>query len=503
MKTKKWRKGASALILALGFTAFADVADAQFKVPILNRGAASRAEENDERPAPTNRRKNATRVQAERFWREVAGEATRAEESTGKRYLVNFIATSYYDYEANKEVAEPLLPYVVGSYCVSTLALNWCDVDETITISGKYLNKKQIDKVFDILAEKTEPNDEIFVYWNGHAGPVAFKDADGAVTRYDLGVKDEADGCDESLSLYECLKPVRNLEEAREQRMIDDDLATNFKKLNGRRVTAFFEVCHAAGLANPENLQVTGRPRTLQNGASRYSDGPELPCVDTWEKLKSEADSTGEWLSAENAQAALQFISWELRVDENGIATPVESDDATEENEEENDDATEENEESDDASLRSGAQLFDVLNERAKRGGKGVKRAKAEEIGPSLDLSTDTLDRLAVAFTCLENETSRAGLCTISDGRLGMRIVNPGAFALFLTIANARVNGQKATFADFRNALDHIVVTHNDLERELRRRNPELEQRLRDEIQTPAYLSNADGATIYDPRREN
>ncbi|MBQ8363424.1 MAG: caspase family protein, partial [Thermoguttaceae bacterium] len=357
MKTKKWGKGALALGLALGLSAFAEVADAQFKVPILNSdGAAARAEQTDERPASSERRKNATRVQAERIWREVAGEATRAEESTGKRYLVNFIATSYYDYEANKEIAEPLLPCVVGSYCVSTLALNWCDVDETITISGKYLNKKQIDNVFDILAKKTEPNDEIFVYWNGHAGPVSFSDADGVVTRDDLGVKDEADGCDEYLSLYECFKPVRNLEEAREQRMIDDDLAANFKKLAGRRVTAFFEVCHAAGLANPEQVQITGRPRTLQNGASRFSDGPELPCVDTWEKLKSEADSTSEWLSVENAQAALQFISWELRVDENGSATPIENDDATEEN----DDASEESgEESGDASLSAGARLFD------------------------------------------------------------------------------------------------------------------------------------------------
>lgn len=501
MKTKKWRKGASALILALGFSAFADVADAQFKVPILNAdGAAFRAESTDEQPVSNNRRKNATRVQAERFWREVSGEATRAEESTGKRYLVNFIATSYYDYEENKEVEEPLLPCIVGSYCVSTLALNWGAVDETITISDKYLNKKQIDKVFDILAEKTKPNDEIFVYWNGHAGPVAFKDADGSVARYDLGVKDEADGCDERLLLYECLKPVRNLEEAREQTMIDDDLAANFKKLTGRRVTAFFEVCHAAGLANPENLQITGRLRTLRSGALRYSDGPELPCVDTWEKLKSEADSTSKWLSAENAQAALQFISWNLRVDENGSVTPIESDDATEENEEEDSDATGESEENDDASLRSGAELFDVLNERAKRDAKG---AKAGETGPSLDLATDTLEHLAVAFTCLENETSRAGLCTICDGQLGMRVVNPGAFALFLTVANARVNEQKATFADFRNALDHIIVNHNDLERELRRRNPELERYLRDDIQTPAYLSNADGATIYDPSREN
>lgn len=498
MKMNKWLKGATALILALSFNVGADVANGQveFSAEIGDAPAPVTTRQTTRPTSTSNRAQSAKspRSEAERFWSGVAGEATRAEESTGKRYLVNFILTAQYDYVNKREIPEGLLENIVGSYCVSTLALNWGGFDETITISGEYLNKKQVDKVFDILAKKTKPNDEIFIYWNGHAGAVHLAESDGNVVRFDLGVKDEADGFDESLSLYESHKPVQNPRDLRNQEMLDDDLAANFKKLEGRRVLAFFEVCNAAGLANPEQVQVTGR------AVSRYSDEFELPCVDTWEELKSQADSTSKWLSAEKAREALQFVSVGLQLDENGVVTPIESDEPSEENNENAaaTAATDENKEYSDAAV-----IFSNLDAQVKQGSKGAKRAKAEEIGPSLDLSTDTLEHFAVAFTSLETENSRAGLITVLNGQLGVRIVNPGAFALFLTILDARVNERKATFADFRNALDHIVVQHNDLERTLVRINPVLEPVLRSDMQTPGYLSNADGMTIYDPSREN
>ncbi|MBQ6826947.1 MAG: hypothetical protein IJO46_02950, partial [Thermoguttaceae bacterium] len=141
----------------------------------------------------------------------------------------------------------------------------------------------------------------------------------------------------------------------------------------------------------------------------------------------------------------------------------------------------------------SGREVWDVLRQG------GAKSAKANEERASYDLSLDTVKEMAIAFTCLEAETSSAGLWDLQDGVLGRRVVNPGALALFLAIQEAYGAKRRLTFGDFRKMLDNVITTHNDLEQEIRRRYPdELEPR---GLQTPAYLSNANGLIIYDPER--
>lgn len=483
----KWLKGAMALTLALSFNVGADVANGQVDFgPTLEPAPAPV-------PARSNRDQSAKSPssEAERFWREVVARDFERESETrrGKRYLVCFIQTAQYDYQNGREVPEGLQENIVDSYCVSALALNMCGCDETITISGEYLNKKNIDAVFSLLAENTEENDEIFVYWNGHGGQAFVDDAP-----YDFGKKDERDGVDEYLALYETFKPCETLEEVGQKIMLDDALAANFKKLDGRRVMAFFEVCHAAGLANPEEVEVTARNR---DGARplrpAYSNAPKLPCVASWEELlNSEFNSTAQWLSMERAARAFQFVKIK-NLNDDASAAPADNEENVPTDEDEDYDV-------------DPADMFTGLDAQA-RGSKGAKRAKAEEIGPSLDLSRDTCESLAVAFTSLENELSTAGVWCVQDGWIGRRPVNPGAYALLLAICTARENNAKLSFADFRVVLDAAIVAHNDLELEIKRRYPDVN--VRDTLQTPAYIANEKGKNtlIYDPEytpnREN
>lgn len=487
MKMNKWLKGATALILALSFNVGADVANGQveFSAEIGDAPAPVTTRQTTRPTSTSNRVQSAKspRSEAERFWREVVARDFERESETrrGKRYLVCFIQTAQYDYENGREVPEGLQECIVDSYCVSAIALNMCGCDETITISGEYLNKKNIDAVFSLLAKNTEENDEIFVYWNGHGGQTY---VDGAP--YDFGKKDERDGVDEYLVLYETFKPCETLEEAEQKIMLDDALAANFKKLDGRRVMAFFEVCHAAGLANPEQVEVTARnPRGARGG---YSNAPKLPCVASWEELlNSEFNSTPQLLSMERAARAFQFVKVKNLNDD---AAPADAPaDADADAEDEDYDV-----------------LFGELDAQAQ-GSKGAKRAKAEEIGPSLDLSRDTCESLAVAFTSLENEFSTAGVWCVQDGWIGRRPINPGAYALVLAICKARENNMKLSFADFRVVLDAAIVAHNDLELEIKRQHPDVNAR--DTLQTPAYIANEKGnkVLIYDPEyvasREN
>ncbi len=490
----KWLKGATALILALSFNVGADVANGQVEFsPTLDPAPAPARPTT--RPTTISHRAQSAKSpssEAERFWREVVARDFERESETrrGKRYLVCFIQTAQYDYQNGREVPEELQENIVDSYCVSALALNMCGCDETITVSGKYLNKKNIDAVFSLLAKNTEENDEIFVYWNGHGGQ-----AFGNGAPLDLGKEDERDGVDEYLSLYETFKPCETLEEVEQKIMLDDALAANFKKLDGRRVMAFFEVCHAAGLANPEQVVVTAR---RSSGARplrpAYSNEPKLPCVASWEELlNSEFNSTAQWLSMERAARAFAFER-KRNLNDNDPAAPADDEEenvSTDEDEDYNDDP---------------ADMFRDLDEQA-RGSKGAKRAKAEEIGPSLDLSRDTCESLAVAFTSLENELSSAGVWCVQDGWIGRRPVNPGAYALLLAICKARENNVKLSFADFRVVLDAAIVAHNNLELEINRRYPDVN--VRDSLQTPAYIANEKGndTLIYDPEyaasREN
>lgn len=490
MKMNKWLKGAMALILALSFNVGADVANGQnpFGPGWLNIDESAPT---PARPTSTPNRAKSPSSEAERFWREVVARDFERESETrrGKRYLVCFIQTAQYDYQNGREVPEGLQENIVDSYCVSALALNMCGCDETITVSGEYLNKKNIDAIFSLLAKNTEENDEIFIYWNGHGGQ-AF--VDGAP--FDFGKKDERDGVDEFLALYETFKPCETLEEVGQKIMLDDALAANFKKLDGRRVMAFFEVCHAAGLANPEEVEVTARnPDGARPLRPAYSNAPKLPCVASWEELlNSEFNSTAQWLSMERAARAFAF---ERRVNLNDPdAADAEEAEEAEEGEDKNNDY-----DADD--------MFGNL-EQATQGSKaGAKRAKAEEIGPSLDLSRDTCESLAVAFTSLENEVSTAGVWCVQDGWIGRRPINPGAFALLTAIAAARKKESTLNFTDFRVILDAVIVAHNDLELEINRLLPNAGAR--DSLQTPAYIVNEKGRgiVIYDSKcvsdREN
>lgn len=546
MSVKNWLTRLSAATLALVLGAGAVVADDGLR-GLVNRldsaasGSSRPAASPSRRPAASAPRRPAASpstlsgnaearrspTNAQEVFRLLNGDEgqssyTPATESANKRrYLVCFLHTQNFAYfdvyrdPENKEgliarageiYDEPIRPYIESSYCLAGIMLRSLgNFNDMVTIAGPHFNKAQVEATFDALAAQTNPGDEIVLYWNGH-GMKLLTDDDGDERDISDSEGQSAD-VDEALVLFESYLRATNEpnvlpdQQARDTSVVDDDLSRYFEKLKGRSVVAFFEVCHAGGLAVRSEITTGPGSRAL---SSSDSPKPKLPpVVNTWDGLKTKVDSTGELLKVAGACFALTLRAVGRASSERNSGAP-----------------------SFDDLIRRGAarNVGSGTNANARRGSGTNANANALRAGSnngslqtlieagdskglldagsswledaSKDLTRQTLEKMAVAMTSLTDESSYCGLWFYDedDGTYYCAPANPCAAAIYFGVQNAAKSKKRLTFGDFKSWLDAIVaMSHEAMCGFARAADIEVGD------QTPCYVSNWDDAVLYDP----
>lgn len=138
-------------------------------------------------------------------------------------------------------------------------------MEDLVVLQDDQATRKNVEKLFRILAEGTKPGDEIFIYWTGHGASVA--DTDG----------DEQDGLDEVLVTHDASR-----DDVGRTGVLDDVLRRWVQDLDGRRVIFMLDVCLAGGFAGTGKglsdsdkslfgpLKGEGQPAGAPPAASRF-----------------------------------------------------------------------------------------------------------------------------------------------------------------------------------------------------------------------------------------
>ncbi len=517
MSIKNWRTRVWAAALALVMGAGAVAADDNGGLQRLIGAGQTPSSQPTTRPTfdATRRLPSAPRFQTTiktTFARDVLENLDGSDDNGKKRYLVCFLGTKRFAYwdeykdprnrkgliaREGEVYDEPLWRYIEASYCLAGITLRrFGNFDDMVTIAGEYFNKAQVEATFDALAAQTKPGDEIFIYWNGH-GMALETDDDGDerdISNEGNNGEGQSADVDEALVLFEfcnCTNPSLRLSDQliRDTTVVDDDLGKYFEKLKGRSVVAFFETCHAGGLAVRSDV-VSGNANSRALNAA-LPKPPIPPVVKTWAELKDpKVDSTDDLLKLAGVEAALTLIELDVPApsrDPNpapnpesdmGGGRPSSLDDLIR--------RTSNN----DSYARPSARVFSAPTLDALINGDSKNAT-----GGSKDITNQTLQRMAVAMTSLYNQNSSAGfVARREDGKFFMAPTNPGAFSICM-LFNAAVNDEMpATFADFKAVLDELVAANNETLNEIHRRENKPEA-----IQTPGYVSNWDDAVLYDP----
>lgn len=107
------------------------------------------------------------------------------------------------------------------------------NLDAYILLVEEKATRKNIKQAFGELAAKTNPGDEIIIFWSGHGG--TFADVDGDET---------ANSLDEFLVPYDA-----NIDDMANTVVTDDTLGQWVQTLDGRKVVVIFDACHSGGNA--------------------------------------------------------------------------------------------------------------------------------------------------------------------------------------------------------------------------------------------------------------
>lgn len=431
-----------------------------------------------------------------------------------KRYLVCFLQTKRFAYddvtnqkgevvvEKGSVFDEPLRPFIESSYCAAGLVLRSLgNFDEMLTVADQYLNKEQVKAVFDALAKETREGDEIFIYWSGHGGSLG-RDDDG--DERDVLPSASATGgqsvdVDEMVSLYETDIDAPNDVAVRKTCLSDDEVGEMFSKLKGRKVVAFFETCRSGGLAQG----ATPRRMSELESRARRLVAPKPNLVTTWDGLKSKVDMTDELLKV----AGMAFAMYSVKTQYQAV---VPERDGENEGAASESDSDKDEDDSGERSSVSGSSLSELFEAGAKGAESDAASessmtslieqfeagAKGTESGRK-DLTRQTLDNLAVAFTSGFDENSR--VCTRyvdAENRICYAFVNPGAFSVFLAFQRAYEAKKTLTFEDFSYVMSATIRANNELANQLSRADDRAEA-----SQEAHFLSNWDDAVLFDPSR--
>lgn len=408
-----------------------------------------------------------------------AAEPSTPGQTKKKRYLVCFLQTKRFAYEdinitlvdeegrpkvvtiakKGEVYDEPMRLLIESSYCAAGITLRSLgNFDEMLTVADQYLNKKQVKAVFDALAEETNPDDEIFIYWNGHGASLGTDDDGDEQTV----VGGQGFDVDEMVSLYETNMEAPTEQAVRETCLSDDEVGKMFAKLKGRKVVAFFETCHSGGLGqNSETRPISRLPLALT------APKPEL--VTTWDDLKSKVDMTDELLKFSGLMFAMRSVGTEYSVIN---AAPTDADDNAE------------NEANEAETSRTQA-----------RTSFGASLRALYEASESKDITLQTLEKLAVAFTSGQDQNSWARTRFIDEnGELRVAFANPGACAILLAFQKANEAKRPLTFEQFSYILSDVVKRNSELANQVER----IEGR-EASPQEARFLSNWDDAVLYEP----
>lgn len=549
MSVKNWLTRLSAATLALVLGAGAVVADDGLS-GLVNRldaaasGSSRPAASPSRRPAASAPRRPAASpstlsgnvearrspTNAQEVFRLFNGEkqssyAPATESANKRRYLVCFLQTQSFAYfdvyrdPENKEgliasageiYDEPLRPYIESSYCLAGIMLRSLgNFDDMVTIAGPHFNKAQVEATFDALAAKTNPGDEIVLYWNGHGMKLLTDDDGDERDISDSGNNGEGQSADvdEALVLFEsCLITTSEPNVLRDQpirdtSVVDDDLSRYFEKLKGRSVVAFFEVCHAGGLAVRSEITTGAGSRALNSfGLPK----PKLPpVVNTWDGLKTKVDSTGELLKVAGAKFALTLeavgrVSTERNSGAPSFDDLIRRGAARNAASGTNANARRASGTNANANARRAGSRNETLKTLIEAGdSKGLLDVGSNWLeGASKDLTRQTLEKIAVAMTSLTDESSYCGLWFYDedDGTFYRAPANPCAAAISFGMQDAANSQKRLTFGDFKGWLDVIVaMSHEAMCGFARAADIEVGN------QTPCYVSNWDDAVLYDP----
>ena len=117
------------------------------------------------------------------------------------------------------------------------------------TLINENATRSNIEKAFRELKLRTNPGDEIIIYWSGHGGTMADTDGD-----------EQGDKFDEFLVPYDA-----DTGKIVETVISDDTLGRWVQELDGRKVTIIFDACHAGGAAENKGMNNT-KSKSLSEG---------------------------------------------------------------------------------------------------------------------------------------------------------------------------------------------------------------------------------------------
>lgn len=376
-----------------------------------------------------------------------------------KRIAAYFVGTHHYNYVTDTFEKDDLYDFMWESYeTVESLSRGSGMFDGWISMAGKRLTKENVIKTFALLKEKTEPGDEIFIYWNGHGGNW-LPDDDG----------DESDGKDEFLVLYETGSwyEVDPYESYRNSALTDDDFGRLIDGLEGRRVFVLIEACFSGGLTTSQGTYSARRPDMKGLGETLSMSQIRNEFVEC-----APAD-------ARAARGDRNQHDYLLNSVPSRKVTPRANDGRT-------------GARNDVASSDNGLTL--LLRAAGNRGSSTASAITSHNVADLLD-SHNAKDvsrnaKLCAIFSSAESEPSHAGTILEEDGEYTRYEINPVAFAYCLSLAIAMDENTQVSFKDFTELARLTVQSTVDA----------LKDNLDEDVaQTPVTIDNLNDFILYNP----
>jgi len=146
------------------------------------------------------------------------------------------------------------------------------------------------------LKDKTNPDDEVFIFWSGHGGRCT-DDND-----------DEADDLDEYLVPYD--GNTASLKDARRTMVMDDEFGRWIQELDGRRILVILDACFSGGQATGKGL---GDAPIAKGKLLDFFDGEFLRAKDLGQKETAlMASSRSTQFSYERREGDLSVMTYVL-----------------------------------------------------------------------------------------------------------------------------------------------------------------------------------------------
>ncbi len=157
--------------------------------------------------------------------------AVPASGTSNSRYFAIFSQTHVFNTDENHFEFDKNCEFRLGNAVQIYSALkNLGKFEELAFVMGPNLNKRNVYKTFQMMAERTNPGDEIFIYWEGHGGPV--NGGDGSLEVL-------------FLSTVKCDANQNLVSSNPEDYLTDKEFGDLIRTLKDRKVMILLESCHS------------------------------------------------------------------------------------------------------------------------------------------------------------------------------------------------------------------------------------------------------------------